>query len=82
MIFEGQICAIINRTVALDFVTNAQRINYPVVTGKHALLSCDNTLIYPVSRENEQLHCDNEIIIKLNIIIIIIYFRTTEKKLL
>ncbi len=62
VILTGQICVIMNHTLAFDHVMKAHLINYPVITEKQALLSRDyviKTSYYPVIKK--LFFCDLEI---------------------
>ncbi len=43
-ILMGQICMIMNHTLAFDHMMKAHLVSYPIITEKQALLSCDNAL--------------------------------------
>ncbi len=48
VILVGQICVVTNHTLAFDHMMKAHLINFPVIRGKRALLTCDSPLIYSV----------------------------------
>ncbi len=52
-ILKGQICVIMNHTLTFNHVMKAHQINYPVITAKWALLSCDNKMIILWSVNNK-----------------------------